>query len=677
MNSFPRGPRPSRPGPIRRSRIVLAVLTLVAAVLGAPADSARASDLGAARLSADLRVTEVMFHAAAGSTNDFLEFHNAGTSTLSLAGAAFTAGIEYTFPAGAALVPGGYLLVVKAPATANFAAFRTVYGLGAAVPIYGPYGGNLSDGGERVTLTSPGGTEVLSFNYGDGWTWPLAADGAGHSLVPRTDVGPDNSRALDFGGNWRASANLGGSPGAADPEPDRTIVLNEIVAHTDYLSEFDSNDWIELHNRGTNAVTLGVGWYLTDDPDNLRRWAIPAGTVIPARGFVAFDEVTGFNHPYGTGFSIAKAGEQILLSRFPAGQPGRVVDAVRFAAQENEWAWARVPDGGDWWDAVIPRTRGTANPAILPRVELAEILFHEGGLPTNQVAAANLEFVEIHNATGRPAELFDTNAVWRVSGGIDFSFPVPVTLATDERIVLVSFDPRTNAAALAGFRATFQVPSAVRIFGPYDGRLDNDTDRVALEHAQAPDQPGDPITWVIVDSVDYFDASPWPTGANGEGRSLNRRTPLRPGSDPSSWFVAAPTPGRAASSPAADTDGDGMPDDWEKQYGFDPANPADATLDADGDGLDNRSEYRAGTDPRDPSSVLRLRAAWSATAGSVDLLFSAVAGHAYRLEEAAAIPGGPWTTVQDIPSAATNRTVTVTVAAPPARVARFHRVVLP
>src|SRR3989338_4406781 len=46
-----------------------------------------------------------------------------------------------------------------------------------------------------------------------------------------------------------------------------------------------------------------------------------------------------------------------------------------------------------------------------------------------------------------------------------------------------------------------------------------------------------------------------------------------------------------------DTDGDLLPDLWEQQYGFDPANPADAELDPDGDRLSNRDEFFAAAAP--------------------------------------------------------------------------------
>jgi len=62
-------------------------------------------------------------------------------------------------------------------------------------------------------------------------------------------------------------------------------------------------------------------------------------------------------------------------------------------------------------------------------------------------------------------------------------------------------------------------------------------------------------------------------------------------------FVAGPGPDLTAIRLFGDRDGDGMPDDWETQYGFDPDNASDGAQDADNDGVDNAREYRFGTDP--------------------------------------------------------------------------------
>lgn len=51
-----------------------------------------------------------------------------------------------------------------------------------------------------------------------------------------------------------------------------------------------------------------------------------------------------------------------------------------------------------------------------------------------------------------------------------------------------------------------------------------------------------------------------------------------------------------------DSDGDGMPDEWEVAHGLDPKNPNDANDDADGDGFTNGEEYASETNPTDAAS---------------------------------------------------------------------------
>lgn len=79
-----------------------------------------------------------------------------------------------------------------------------------------------------------------------------------------------------------------------------------------------------------------------------------------------------------------------------------------------------------------------------------------------------------------------------------------------------------------------------------------------------------------------------------------------------------------------DSDGDGLPDDWEKFYFGDLSAKPDA--DADNDGASNRAEFLSGTDPKNPQSVFRIIDSAFNSNGTARLRFSIVASHNYRVE---------------------------------------------
>ena len=123
----------------------------------------------------------------------------------------------------------------------------------------------------------------------------------------------------------------------------------------------------------------------------------------------------------------------------------------------------------------------------------------------------------------------------------------------------------------------------------------------------------------------------------------------------------------------ADTDGDGLPDAWETEFGFDPVATNNAALDPDGDGMTNEQEYIAGTDPTEAQSYLRIDAE-SAGLGAT-LTFGAVSNRSYTVQYTDKVGDGLWSKLVDLPARGANRVEVVRDPAPSA--GRYYRVATP
>src|SRR5687768_7437545 len=69
-----------------------------------------------------------------------------------------------------------------------------------------------------------------------------------------------------------------------------SLIISEFMAANDNSisdNDGDKSDWIEIHNGGTNTVSL-LGWYLTDVTNNLRKWQFPAVSLAPNSYMLVF-----------------------------------------------------------------------------------------------------------------------------------------------------------------------------------------------------------------------------------------------------------------------------------------------------------------------------------------------------------------------------------------------------
>ncbi len=486
----------------------------------------------AAGILADLRITELMYQPPETDSGvdserfEFIELKNVGDETLDLSSISFTEGVTFDFATGAvrSLGPGRFVLVVK-----NTSAFLARYGQDLLPLIAGEYDGKLANDGETVSLVDVWNGTIVQFQYGDGPGWPLAADGGGHSLVPLDSALLDQPRgSLNYPGNWRASTYLHGSPGRDDPAALPSVVINEFLANPGPTSGV-SDDWVELYNPTDASVSL-VDWFLSDDRDKLSKWALPTGSV-PPQGCAAFSI---------GGFGLSRDGEELLLSHLPADAQGRVADAVRFKGQEVDVSQGRYPDGGDYWFRLTP-SPGEANPNPIADVTITELMYH----PIDP----NDEYIELYNPLNRKVDLGNGTISWRLDGAVDFDFPAGTWIPAGGRLVIVGFDPEVETSRLIAFLVGYRIsPSsqAVQFAGPWAGNLSNRGERVALERSLPKGNAAEPTAWAVVDEVIYSDASPWPAGADGDGKALHRiaTAPGHSGSDPMNWQTAAPTPGK-------------------------------------------------------------------------------------------------------------------------------------
>jgi len=488
-----------------------------------------------------LRITEIMYNPLpapllTGDAQQFeyLELQNTSSdTTLNLNGVSFTRGIAFNFTGSSVttLLPGQTVLVVR-----NTALFTARYGSG--FNIAGQFDGALDNAGETLRLEDASGEKILEFAYNDSW-YPLT-DGLGFSLVI-VDAQAD-WKTWDNKTSWRASGAFNGSPGlGVDPAPAVVppILVNEVLTHTDP----PLLDSVELFNPTSTNVNVG-GWFLTDSFLAPTKYRIPSGVQIPAGSYLVFDEnqfAIG-----ATGFRFSELGESVYLFSGDANTNlTGYYHGYDFPAAPNGVSFGRHTNSEGAVQFVLQsrRTLGAANayPQVGP-VVISEIMYHPPGVGDDEAS----EFLELQNIVSTNVPLYDpafpTNA-WQVRNAVEFNFPGNQTLTAGQRLLLVGFDP-ADSAQLAAFRAQYGVSNTVPVYGPWSGRLSNSGETIELLAPGKPDA-GNHVPYYLVDQVSYRDAAPWPAEADGLGNSLQRVDNFGFGNDPTNWFAAGVTAGRA------------------------------------------------------------------------------------------------------------------------------------
>ncbi len=192
-----------------------------------------------------------------------------------------------------------------------------------------------------------------------------------------------------------------------------------------------------------------------------------------------------------------------------------------FLASEQPTTASEV---GPWEPSSMPRVAsGIVPPRAVahrtfrhvpaPRMRIVEIHYH----PADD---EKLEFVEIRNLESVDVDV----SGWDIPA-VGFTFPKGSKVPAGDRFV-VARDP---AKLLARYERTSRRP----VFGPYPGRLSNQGEDLRLRDSGR--YKGKQYFPETIDVVKYRDRSPWPSEADGKGRSLEL-TDLAADNDlPGSW----------------------------------------------------------------------------------------------------------------------------------------------
>jgi hypothetical protein len=245
--------------------------------------------------------------------------------------------------------------------------------------MHGNYTGDMPNSAAKVVIRHPiTRHEAVVARYSSAAPWQVVPDNHGYfpndavgfSLVRvnyDSDADPESYRS------WRASAQRKGSPGADDPPPTvPPIYINELLTR----SGMGTPDSIEFFNPNPFEVDIGK-WRLSDERNDPLRYSIPAGTTIPALGYLVIDETQFNSGPNGVAFS-ADGERCYLFSADANGILSGYSHGLQFGPSDRDAPFGRTlaSDGTEDFPSQISPTFGAANsgPRTSPMV-VTEVVF--------------------------------------------------------------------------------------------------------------------------------------------------------------------------------------------------------------------------------------------------------------------------------------------------------------
>lgn len=330
---------------------------------------------------------------------DWVELYNAGNEELHIGGFILQddkgAEEEYVIPEGTTIGAGEFLVLEE-------------FSFGIS-----------SSKGDRVTLLD------ASRNVVDDVMLPVMEDGSSYGR--RSDGG---SEFAAFTAPTKGRSNTGGGDPLPEPEPsDAKVYINEVLS----APAGDDMDFIELYNGGEADADIG-GFVLQDDKGAAEEFVIPAGTVIPAGGFLVYEQVSPGQGESFT-FGLSSKGDKVVLldsERKVADE----VDTPDFGDTKGE-SYARTVDGGGEWRIAAVPTKGFSNTGGADASLKGVLVINEVYTYADGSEKDDLDFIELYNAGGSDIDLGGLK-LWESGGSAEaWSFPEGSRVAAGGFFVVV------------------------------------------------------------------------------------------------------------------------------------------------------------------------------------------------------------------------------------------------
>jgi Lamin Tail Domain/CotH kinase protein len=217
-------------------------------------------------------ISEIMPEPVTGKP-EWIEVRNLSRTPYDMALWALSGGVDLVLPAFNATNPSATILsplerlIISSGTEAEM---RLAYpGIPPGTRIFGPWTGQLSNSGERITLRDKNNGLVNSVSFSQGGRWPDGTARTGHSLVVVNE-----NRDTDDAVNWRRSHLIGGTPGRLDspvdselipgqsmmPNPELPVTGSEVVADFSDTWSFYKETAAPPANWNLAAFTPAAPW---------------------------------------------------------------------------------------------------------------------------------------------------------------------------------------------------------------------------------------------------------------------------------------------------------------------------------------------------------------------------------------------------------------------------------